>query len=62
MAMGLARPPGQPWQRVGRSGLPHTLGHLVLGPLRTQRGPHLYLLKCLNMVNHLEFIGIGYAY
>lgn len=43
--MGLARPPGQPWQRVGRSGLPHTLGHLVLGPLRTQRGPHLYLLR-----------------
>lgn len=45
LAMGLARPPRQPWQRVGRSGLPHTLGHLVSGPLRTQRGPHLYLLR-----------------
>lgn len=32
LAVGLARPPRQLWQRAGRSGLPSPLGHLISGP------------------------------
>ena len=46
LAVGLVRPPRQPWQRAGRSAplspQPQTP---CIGPLGTQKGPHLYLLR-----------------